>query len=373
MALLPAGQPQFDPHELTAERVRHLYRRRHAGWWINAVSGAFMALVGWSTFGKWVLLWYALFLLAHGVQWLMGRLRSQDEERVVMPIDSVRPHRLAALMAGGAWGVAGAMLPWLSASQVPTVLVLVVVATVVSLPRMAAMPDIFLCFVAAALLPTALGAIWLPFEQAQMVWLVVGLVSAVLWLSSRSVEADLMEVVLKRLSLERMAWEDKLTGLSNRRRFDAVLADEWRRSSRMGVPLSLLLLDVDHFKLFNDTYGHTAGDACLTLVGGVLGTTVKRAGDFAARYGGEEFVVLLFHTSRADAQALAERLRHAVHALGVDHGMSPHGIVTVSVGGATIVPNGDALPQTLIDQADEALYKAKETGRNRVVWSDVLM
>lgn len=367
------GQTKFDPHELTAERVRHVYRRRHAGWWINAVSGAFLALATWRTFGSTlVVCWYAAFLAAHGAQWYLGRIRGSDD-RLVLPMTSVRPHRFAALVAGGAWGVAGACLPWLSATQVPLVLVLVVMSTVISLPRMAAMPDIFLSFACGALLPPALAAIWLPSELAQMVWMVIGLVSAVLWLSSRSVEADLMEVVLKRLSLERMAWEDKLTGLANRRRFDAVLAEEWRRSSRMGVPLSLLLLDVDHFKLFNDTYGHTAGDACLTLVGGVLASSVKRAGDFAARYGGEEFVVLLFHTSRADAQAMAERLRHAVHALGVDHAMSPHGVVSVSIGGATVVPKPEDLPQILIDHADEALYRAKEAGRNQVVWNDVLI
>lgn len=369
---LSTSLSKFDPHELTAERIRHLYRRRGAGWWTNAVAGAFLAMVLWPTFGLRVLLWYVPFLLAHGGQWLMGRFR-EDGERLVVPMASVTPHRGAALVAGAAWGVAGALLPWMNTHQVPMVLVLIVVATVVSLPRMAAMPDIFLCFASGAMLPLAVAAIWLPFEQAQLVWMVVGLVSAVLWVSARSVEADLMDVVTKRLSLERMAWEDKLTGLANRRRFDAVLAEEWRRASRMRVPLSLLLLDVDHFKLFNDTYGHTSGDACLTLVGGVLSSTVRRAGDFAARYGGEEFVVLLFHTSRSDALQLAERVRQAVHALGVDHSGSQHGVVTVSIGGATVVPKADDSPQALLDQADEALYAAKEAGRDRVVWSDVLL
>jgi diguanylate cyclase (GGDEF)-like protein len=367
-----SGSAKFDPHELTSERLRHLYRHRTPAWGINAVAGAFLALVLGSTFGLWSLVWYLAFVGAHGGQWTMGRFR-EDGERLMTPIGSLRPHRVAAALAGGAWGVAGLSLPWLSTNQVPTVLVLVVVATVIALPRMAAMPDIFLSFAAAALLPLAVTAIWLPFEQAQMVWMVVGLVSAVLWVSARSVEADLMDVVTKRLSLERMAWEDKLTGLANRRRFDAVLAEEWRRASRMKVPLSLILLDVDHFKRFNDTYGHTSGDACLTLMGGVLATTVRRAGDFAARYGGEEFVVLLFHTSRADALLLGDRVRQAVRALGVDHSGSPHGVVTVSLGGATVVPRAEDSPQLLLDQADEALYQAKEAGRDRVIWSDALL
>jgi diguanylate cyclase (GGDEF)-like protein len=109
------------------------------------------------------------------------------------------------------------------------------------------------------------------------------------------------------------------------------------------------------------------------LVGGVLSSTIRRAGDFAARYGGEEFVVLLFHTSRADALQLAERVRMAVHGLGVDHSASPHGVVTLSIGGATVVPKAENAPQTLLDHADEALYAAKEAGRDRVVWSGVLV
>ncbi|MFT3857964.1 MAG: GGDEF domain-containing protein [Aquabacterium sp.] len=367
-----SGASKFDPHELTAERVRHLYRHRNAAWWTHSVSGAFVAMLLWPTFRFWALVWYLCFVAAQGWHWMMGRVR-EDGERLLVPMASVKPHRFAAALAGGAWGLAGLSLPWLGAQQVPTVLVLVVMATVIALPRMAAMPDIFLSFAAAALLPLAASAVWLPFEQAQMVWLVVGLVSAVLWVSSRAVEADLMDVVTKRLSLERMAWEDKLTGLANRRRFDAVLAEEWRRAARMKVPLSLVLLDVDHFKRFNDTYGHTSGDACLTLVGGVLASTVRRAGDFAARYGGEEFVVLLFHTSRADAVHLAERVRQAVRALSVDHSGSPHGQVTVSMGGATMVPEADASPQVLLDQADEALYQAKEQGRDRVLWSKALL
>jgi diguanylate cyclase (GGDEF)-like protein len=368
----PTGPVKFDPHELTAERVRHLYRRRGAGWWTNAVSGAFLGMVLWPTFGTWALVWYLAFLAAHGGQWFLGRFKD-DGERLLVPISSLRPHRLAAWLAGTAWGVVGVALPWLSDNQVPTALVLIVLATVVSLPRMAAMPDIFLSFASGAMLPMCVAAMWLPWEKRQLVWTVVGLVSAVLWVSARAVEADLMDVVVKRLSLERMAWEDKLTGLANRRRFDAVLSEEWRRATRMGVPISLLLMDVDHFKLFNDTYGHTSGDACLTLVGGVLSSTIKRAGDFAARYGGEEFVVLLFHTSRADALQLAERVRLSVHGLGVDHSASPHGVVTLSIGGATVVPRPENSPQSLLDHADEALYAAKESGRDRVIWSNVLV
>jgi diguanylate cyclase (GGDEF)-like protein len=364
-------QAKFDPHELTAERVGHFYRRRHAAWLTHAISGGFMALVLWPGFGAWALLWWAGFLLAHGLQWHMGRSRASDG-RAVMPMSSLYPHRAAAWLAGMAWGAAGATLPWLGAREVPMVLVLVVVAVVVSLPRMAAMPELFLAFACGALLPMAGVAFALPSDQARMVWTVVALVSMALWVSARAVEADLMEVVVSRLSLERMAWEDKLTGLANRRRFDALLQDEWRRAARLGVPLTLLLMDVDHFKRFNDTYGHTAGDACLAMVGGVLRSAVRRAGDVAARYGGEEFVVLLFHTNRADGVQMGERIRQAVRSLGVAQSGVPHEVVTLSIGGATVVPRAEASPLTLLNQADLALYDAKSAGRDKVVWSNVM-
>lgn len=168
-SLSSSASSKFDPHEVTAERVRHLYRHRDAGWWTNAVAGAFLGLILWPTFRFWTLVWYFAFLGAHGAQWMMGRVR-EDGERLVVPMASLRPHRAAAALAGAAWGAAGLSLPWLNTHQVPTVVVLVVVASVISLPRMAAMPDIYLSFAASAMLPLAVAAVWLPAEQAQMVW-----------------------------------------------------------------------------------------------------------------------------------------------------------------------------------------------------------
>jgi len=176
-------------------------------------------------------------------------------------------------------------------------------------------------------------------------------------------------VVLRRLSLERMAWEDKLTGLANRRRFDQVFEDEWRRASRAGLPLSLLLIDVDHFKLYNDHYGHASGDDCLRKVAQALALTVHRAGDLVARYGGEEFVLLLPNTSLAEAKAVAERAIVQVRAASMVHARSSHGTVTVSVGGATVTPVPEMGPSQAVERADEALYRAKAQGRNRAEWA----
>jgi diguanylate cyclase (GGDEF)-like protein len=168
--------------------------------------------------------------------------------------------------------------------------------------------------------------------------------------------------------LEELAATDALTLLANRRGFDARLSQEWRRSRRERTPLSLLLLDVDHFKLFNDRYGHQSGDDCLHRVGqGILGA-IRRPADTAARYGGEEFAVVLPDTDEFGAAHVAERVRAAVEALAIPHAASALGRVTVSVGAATAWPEAGADPDAagLVRLADEALYRAKREGRNRV-------
>ena len=171
--------------------------------------------------------------------------------------------------------------------------------------------------------------------------------------------------------LAHVAASDALTGLANRRRFDEALVAEWRRAARDGSRLSLLMIDVDRFKLYNDAYGHPEGDACLRAVAGALRDLVRRPGDLVARYGGEELAVLLPGTDPAGATTVAERCRGAVAALARPHGgnLACGGIVTVSIGCATAGPSEtrDAEPATLVEAADIRLYEAKRTGRDRVV------
>jgi diguanylate cyclase (GGDEF)-like protein len=167
--------------------------------------------------------------------------------------------------------------------------------------------------------------------------------------------------------LERLANEDGLTRIPNVRHFRARLEAEWRRAFRSLQPLSVLLLDVDHFKRFNDRYGHIEGDACLKRVASVLHERMRRPGDLAARYGGEEFVVLLPETGAPGAALLAEELRAAVEALGLPHeGSDAASVVTVSIGRATASPRDGLASEGLLAAADRALYRAKSLGRNRV-------
>jgi diguanylate cyclase (GGDEF)-like protein len=167
--------------------------------------------------------------------------------------------------------------------------------------------------------------------------------------------------------LESLSATDGLTGLSNRRRFDVFLEQEWRRSMRERSELSLILMDVDYFKQFNDRYGHLAGDDCLKQVAAVLGRAVRRAGDLVARYGGEEFACVLPGMGRKGVRQAARRIADEITRLRIPHGDSPiAGHVTLSFGAATIVPEiGQEYPD-LIEMADRSLYSAKQGGRNRI-------
>jgi diguanylate cyclase (GGDEF)-like protein len=169
------------------------------------------------------------------------------------------------------------------------------------------------------------------------------------------------------LELQRLALADSLTSLPNRRSLDKNLNHEWKRGAREGNPLSVLLLDIDGFKAFNDTYGHLAGDSCLKQVAQTVQIASQRPADLTARYGGEEFAVLLPATGQEGAVTVAERIRKAIEQLNISHvtsGVSK--VVTVSVGVATLVPSLDTSPLELIHKADKALYQAKRLGRNRV-------
>jgi len=172
--------------------------------------------------------------------------------------------------------------------------------------------------------------------------------------------------------LAALARLDGLTGLANRRHFDEKLSDEWARASRDGTALSLLLIDVDHFKGYNDQHGHQAGDECLISVARFIAVQAQRPADLAARYGGEEFVLLLPGTDSAGCALIGERIRQTLHDLRLPHAMNPPSkCVTVSLGGATGWPNAEKPVDhtSLIAAADSALYAAKTLGRNRLVMS----
>lgn len=174
------------------------------------------------------------------------------------------------------------------------------------------------------------------------------------------------ELGIANLRLGELSMTDSLTGLGNRRHFDDGLLAEWVRARRAGKPLALLIADVDYFKLYNDCYGHQAGDDCLVQVAKVLQGQSRRAADLVARYGGEEFAVIASDTQGEGALKLGEALCRAVAGLALPHAHSPHGIVTLSIGAAVVMPGEEMEPSALIRLADAALYRAKNEGRNGV-------
>ena len=173
-------------------------------------------------------------------------------------------------------------------------------------------------------------------------------------------------------ALTELAERDGLTGIPNRRHFEEALQRETARAARSGQPLSLVMLDVDYFKKYNDHYGHVAGDYCLQQIAAVLSGSLDRPSDSPARYGGEEFIVLLPETGADGALQVAERIRAAVVALDIEHAGNPAGVVTVSLGVCTVRIDAcdPPAPETLVEQADCQLYQAKRLGRNRVSAAD---
>ena len=178
---------------------------------------------------------------------------------------------------------------------------------------------------------------------------------------------DLTAIKEAEANFRTLAGLDSLTGIANRRTFDGILSSEWRRAIRTGRPISLLIVDIDHFKQFNDSLGHQRGDECLRKVAETLASGAHRAGDVVARYGGEEFAIILPGIDRAGAAAVAEKFRAAIEDVRIPHPLSsvgPH--VTVCVGIATWAPRREDNLEKLVCFADVALYRAKAHGRNRI-------
>lgn len=176
-----------------------------------------------------------------------------------------------------------------------------------------------------------------------------------------------LELEAANRQLQTLSTTDGLTGIANRRSFDSAWESEWQRASRHGLPLALIMIDVDQFKAYNDHYGHQAGDACLQRLAQIFDAAVQRTGELAARYGGEEFILILPGLNGDEACALAEKIRAKVQALGLPHAMNiALGVVTISLGVASNTPQHDTSSHALIEAADGAMYRAKQQGRNQV-------
>jgi len=201
----------------------------------------------------------------------------------------------------------------------------------------------------------AIGVAW------EALWLTVALADRM-----SAIVSENIELRTSRDELQVLAELDPLTGVPNRRAFDEHLQAEWSRAARAESPLGVIMIDVDHFKEYNDAFGHVAGDLCLTKIAHACAESLMRAGDFFARYGGEEFAGILMTQTDEDLNTVAERMRSAVAALALPHPTNPDRIVTISLGVARTKPRPGEDPTNLVEAADSALYDAKSNGRNQV-------
>jgi len=179
------------------------------------------------------------------------------------------------------------------------------------------------------------------------------------------------QLVLLQRELEEMSFKDGLTGVANRRRFDFIMDVEWGNARRNKQPMSLIMLDIDYFKQYNDHYGHLQGDSCLKQVAAILSKVGTRARDFLARFGGEEFVFILPETNAKSAMKIAERCREMLADAQIPHEESQvDQVLTASIGVSTIIPCHDDIMHTFIETVDRRLYQAKQKGRDRIVAGD---
>lgn len=188
----------------------------------------------------------------------------------------------------------------------------------------------------------------------------------------RALEVSREQLAEANRTLQRLSSLDGLTGIANRRSFDGTLSKEWNRALRSGKPISLLMLDIDSFKLYNDYYGHQGGDDCLKKVATALTSAIRRGADFLARYGGEEFSAILPDTDKKGALKVAEEMHRSIKSQKIEHAKSKVcDTVSISIGVASLIPQKDTQPEILVAAADQALYKAKEEGRDRIMVGQV--
>jgi diguanylate cyclase (GGDEF)-like protein len=362
---------EFDPHALACEELRHVYRGKSSNQLIVLFSGFIAAaMLAWDIGILYGSAWYAWLLVAHAWHWWLGRLDFVSAN-ISAELARINRHVMAAAFAGLGWGALAIALPLLSRPSKAAILIIMLIGVIVALPRLVVFLPIFFAFAAGVYVPLLLATPFLDFETLHMVMVMLVAVGATLWASASEIRKILIDVLLKQVASEQASWEDKLTGIGNRRSFDTNFANQWAQASRAKVPLSLMMVDVDFFKKFNDSYGHQAGDECLRQVAQALDGCARRAGDSVTRYGGEEFAVVLFHTSLNEAQNISEKMLNAVRKLAMPHAQSPHEVVTISMGIATILPTMHDDMQHFVEQADKCLYRAKENGRNRAEWQVV--
>jgi diguanylate cyclase (GGDEF)-like protein len=360
-----------DPVQLFAQLHRHIYRRITAAFVIHCVHTALLAVYLWHELPLPIFFAWLFTAMIGGIwHWFEGRRALRYIGEDTLKGGSIISDIIAAGAAGLGFGLTALLFPYLSPTTRLVVSLMLGVIAVGALPRLSALLPVYAAFLFGLLAPLVSVLIVVESELSWSAIPAILLMGASLFYSARQLHKDLLDSLLSRFSLENAAGEDKLTHLANRRHFDIGLEQEWSHARRSKQPISLIMVDVDFFKKFNDRYGHQEGDHCLTQVAQAISLSARRATDLVARYGGEEFVIVLNQTTRDDAYAICELMRGAVESLSIPHPDSTLGHVTISMGGVTLYARENLKAVELVRTADKALYRAKATGRNKVEWYD---
>jgi diguanylate cyclase (GGDEF)-like protein len=358
----------INPHQLSTYLFRELHRHPTVSFIHHSVFAALLAVYLWPQlptleFSVWLIL-----VFSGGIwQWLVSRRYNQQVAATVKP-QSLSQFTSASLAAGLGFGLTALLLPQLSFETRLFVILMLSAVAASELLKLSAYPSVYGAFLAGLTIPLIIMLALVNDSPGWKIIPAIVLMVLVLYYSAIQRRRDLMDDLMARFGLETDASEDKLTHIANRRRFDMILEQTWALGRRSGNPISLIMVDIDYFKQFNDQYGHQAGDKCLVQVASALAECARRATDLVARYGGEEFVVLLNQTTRDDAYQLAERMRKKVENLNIKNENTPSGQVTISLGGITVFAEDYEKSANPLQLADNALYASKAGGRNRISW-----
>lgn len=359
----------INPHQIYTQLLRQLYRYSVKAFVLHCANVTLLAAYLWPELPHTIFLfWLVLVMIGGGWHLYAGLKALRDISEDSVKGTSITSDVLAAGAAGLGFGFTALLFPYLTVTTRVFVILMLGAVAVGALPRLSAIPSVYVTFIFGLLVPLISVLFLVDGDPGWGAIPVVLLIGFNLLNSARQLNTDLLDSLMSRFGLENAAGEDKLTHLANRRRFDIVLEQEWSRARRSGTPISLIMVDVDFFKKFNDRYGHQEGDQCLAQIAKALAQSARRATDLVARYGGEEFVILLNQTTRDDAYELCERIRRSVEKLNIPHQDSTLGRTTISLGGITMYAQENIEAAELVRTADKALYQAKASGRNKVVW-----
>ncbi|MEB4592632.1 diguanylate cyclase [Candidatus Thiothrix sp. Deng01] len=378
-----ASSPLHTSPLILQGQITFLSRHGSIWFWGNIFAANLFVLLRWVEGGEsmaLLLVWLIAIVGTNIMRWTFGQhfLPSQHYSPEELQQFGQR-YLIYSTLISALWGVSGFILFSQDTLVQAMHVILLAGAVVAAMPVLALSGFALYVQIGAILLPITLNLLLMGNSVTQhSLAMAVTLLGVLLAMASRSITSLLNDLHAVQIQMQEQAHTDPVTQIANRRFFDNIFKTEWRRAARDGHALSLLMIDVDHFKRYNDRHGHHAGDQCLQIIAQCIKAVARRASDVVARHGGEEFVVLLPDTSLDDAFTLAERLRKSVEEQRIPHsdGSIPR-IVTVSVGVSSCTPNTPretqvmddspvTYPAMLLNTADRALYRAKRNGRNQV-------